>query len=634
MTAANKGQYAKLQAAIASAKGLINNRRATPAQLQAAINTLHNISLAIKQLDTAAAKSAKDALVKQLGWSSQYDQATISNANAIQLQNQIKQAKAILANGNATAAQVDAIRNNLHNLGAAIVKAAPAVAAANLRQQLKWSMAYSADGIAADQYATLQTQIANANQLLASGNATAAQLTAIQTALHATGAQIKAAQATTPMTPAPFSSAAPVSLTAAASSAAAVLATAKSAQSTAATELAASKTTTTNAQNAKTAAQTALTNAQAALKNGQKPSNAKYADATNSQVKAVVSAQLGHLVRQYMNDYKTGASKAKLTTDFNSILVNLGNNLKLTYVGNSSDNNQIIKALPGYGATGGLFSLSAQQVFNVQQLFAGAINAIRDAAGISTITGHVQLNAQLLKMAETMVSPAYQNNTDVTKYLTQFTQSTGLNANTVIQNSDNDQADYGINNTKNRASDNNPLKEIKQSLLDTLFAGQLTVSNTIFQDPSQMLNDGYAMILKRVLGITGFQMDSQKANGAQTEFLGVSETYLGKTYTDNMGTETFQMVVVPNVASSFDDKSKFDTTYVATPTQSTSTTNNTGASTAQLQSAVNSAQAALNAAVTALANANATQTQKQTAYNNATSAVASAQAAYNKALAE
>ncbi|CAH0418827.1 hypothetical protein WGH24286_01269 [Periweissella ghanensis] len=101
------------------------------------------------------------------------------------------------------------------------------MAAANLRQQLKWSMAYSADGIAADQYATLQTQITTANQLLASGNATAAQLTVIQTALHATGAQIKAAQATTPMTPAPVSSAVPVSLTAAASSAAAVLATAK-----------------------------------------------------------------------------------------------------------------------------------------------------------------------------------------------------------------------------------------------------------------------------------------------------------------------------------------------------------------------------------------------------------------------
>ncbi|MCM0601840.1 hypothetical protein [Periweissella ghanensis] len=107
------------------------------------------------------------------------------------------------------------------------MKAAPSVAAANLRQQLKWSMAYSADGIAADQYATLQTQITTANQLLASGNATAAQLTVIQTALHATGAQIKAAQATTPMTPAPVSSAVPVSLTAAASSAAAVLATAK-----------------------------------------------------------------------------------------------------------------------------------------------------------------------------------------------------------------------------------------------------------------------------------------------------------------------------------------------------------------------------------------------------------------------
>lgn len=82
MTAANKGQYAKLQAAIASAKGLINNRRATPAQLQAAINALHNIGLTIKQLDTAAAKSAKAALVKQLGWSQGYDQATTSTSTS------------------------------------------------------------------------------------------------------------------------------------------------------------------------------------------------------------------------------------------------------------------------------------------------------------------------------------------------------------------------------------------------------------------------------------------------------------------------------------------------------------------------------------------------------------------------
>lgn len=126
----------------------------------------------------------------------------------------------------------------------------------------------------------------------------------------------------------------------------------------------------------------------------------------------------------------------------------------------------------------------------------------------------------------------------------------------------------------------------------------------------------------------------QKADGAQTEYMGVSDTYFGNTNKNTTNGEGFAMVIIPSGKSSFDDPSKLNTAYVATPTQSTSTTNNSGASTVQLQSAVTSAQAALNAAVTALSNANATQAQKQTAYNNATSAVASAQFAYNKALAE
>lgn len=151
---------------------------------------------------------------------------------------------------------------------------------------------------------------------------------------------------------------------------------------------------------------------------------------------------------------------------------------------------------------------------------------------------------------------------------------------------------------------------------------------------ASVLNIATDGVFKRILGISDYQMDAQKADGAQTEYMGVSDTYFGNTNKNIMSDETFAMVIIPSGKSSFDNKSKLNTAYVATPTQSTSTTNNSGASTVQLQAAVNSAQAALNAAATALSNANATQAQKQTAYNNATTAVNTAQSAYNKALAE
>ncbi|CAH0418828.1 hypothetical protein [Periweissella ghanensis] len=254
-----------------------------------------------------------------------------------------------------------------------------------------------------------------------------------------------------------------------------------------------------------------MTNAQAALKNGQKPANAKYANATNSQVKAVVSAQLGHLVRQYMNDYKTGASKAALANDLHNISNEMHNGqFKLTYVGHSNYDSQTIELRPAYGSSGALFELSQNQVLNFQQILAAAVNAIRDAAGISTNTGHVQLNAQLQQIANTLVSPKFQATSDITDYLNNFIDSTGATPKSIIQTIYNDKPDYGIDNP-NRGLGPISIKEMKQALLSEMLG---VVMNPFTPDSTPgdtVLNPADDGVFKRILGISDYQMDATKS---------------------------------------------------------------------------------------------------------------------------
>ncbi|MCM0582180.1 hypothetical protein, partial [Weissella diestrammenae] len=138
-------------------------------------------------------------LLTQLKWSNAYSAQGTDPAVYAKLQANIKAAQALLANKRATPAQITAIINALHTTGLAVVssktanqpKPAPSTVS-DLRQQLKWSVAYSAKGQDAGVYTKLQADIKAANAMLNNKQATPFQIQAAIATLHADGLALQA----------------------------------------------------------------------------------------------------------------------------------------------------------------------------------------------------------------------------------------------------------------------------------------------------------------------------------------------------------------------------------------------------------------------------------------------------------
>lgn len=545
--------------------------------VEAASSTVATAQQGVKDAQSAqsdAQKNYNDAQSNQATAQKGLDSAT-SAASTAASQQTAAQSSATQASTAASTAAANAANATSENISAASTAVTTAQSAASTAAT---STAAAQSTVDKDSAAVTNAQagVTTAQQGVDSANAS---VTSAQSAVNAASATMNTSAASDAVTKAQDAANAATSTAASATQDQAKAQDAKTSADTNATStqaaldqatteqkqagatLNSAKSATATAQSGVNTAQTAVTNAQSAVTNAQNSANASQ----TSYVTASFSNEVKQAIQKYIKDGKAYAAQGLNETQINTKLAgdltaigdvfskiqSLDSAANITYKAHTAADNQTWKTanLPG-DVNSVLGLLNQNQLNEIQQAIAAAINSARDALGISQYVGHVQISNSAVGFAKALADSTIGQN--IAKQ-NQAISANGVDRATYNSSYNDGVADNGVNLLVPPATIS--LAQIKQDLINAYI--KLSIASLI--DPNQSVGSGAVYsdqtetFAKQIIGGTAYLLSS---NDPITYF-GLWSSQFGKLNADPY---VAMAIVTPEHT-----QSGFDKTGIATP---------------------------------------------------------------------